>query len=139
MDQELIFRPGVRDELRHDAIQDLAKRDSKSELRVLVDAINLIDDKKENRDESVVFDLVRQLTGHNASELAAVRSDIEKLALSAKQAVIRQIGFVALINLDGNIDKAWARLEVGPGTGRPRLGDAVDRGRGSAGEHVPED
>ena len=106
--QELLFRPGVRDEMRREALTGLAKLDTKSELRVLVDAIHLIDDKKENRDESVVFDLVRQLTGRNPRELSEVRGDIEKLALTAKQAVIRQIGYVALINADGNIDKAWA-------------------------------
>ena len=49
------------------------------------------------------FDLVRLLTGRNARELGEVRDEIEKLALSAKQAVIRQIGFVMLINIDRGI------------------------------------
>src|SRR5262249_41081419 len=42
-----------------------------------------------------------------AGELAAARSEIEKLATTARQPVIRQIGFVSLINVDGATDKAW--------------------------------
>ncbi len=105
---ELLFRPGVRDELRREALRELARLEKKPEPRVLFDAITTIDEKKENRDESVVFDLVRLLTSRSPAELTAVRNDIERLATRAKQPVIRQIGYVAMINVDGNVDKAWA-------------------------------
>jgi putative heme-binding domain-containing protein len=104
---ELLFRPGVRDEVRREALRGLAKQENKSELRVLLDAIKSVDEKRENRDESVVFDLVRQLTGRGAEELAEVRGDLERLATSAKQPAIRQIGYVMLIAADGSVDKAW--------------------------------
>jgi putative heme-binding domain-containing protein len=105
---ELLYRPGVRDEVRKEALKGLAAMEKKPEPQVLLAAIHSIDEKRENRDESVVFDLVRLLTTRTPRELADVRGDIEKLALVAQQSVIRQIGFVALINIDGNIDKAWA-------------------------------
>lgn len=104
---ELLYRPGLRDEQRRDALAGLAKLENKSELRVLLDAIAIIDEKQENRDQSVVFDMVRLLNGRSAEELADVRGDLEKLAISARQPVIRQIGFVALVNVDGTADKAW--------------------------------
>ncbi len=104
---ELLLRPGVRDEMRRDALRSLAKGDNKTELRVLFDAIARIDDKKDNREEAVVFDLVRMLAGRRADELTEVRAELVKLATSAKQPVMRQIGFVSLMSVDGNSDKAW--------------------------------
>ncbi len=55
----------------------------------------------------MLFDLVRTLTARGPSELAAVRGELQKLATSAKQPVTRQLGFVALIAADGNVDGAW--------------------------------
>jgi putative heme-binding domain-containing protein len=104
---ELLFRKGVRDEFRREALSALAKLEKKSELRVLLDAIRVHDAEETNQDESVAFDLIRLLTSKPASELAGVRADIEKLATSAKQPVTRQLGFVTLIAADSGIDKSW--------------------------------
>ncbi|MCI0683168.1 MAG: GDSL-type esterase/lipase family protein [Gemmataceae bacterium] len=106
--QEMLLRPGVQDELRRDALRGLAKAEKRAELRVLFDAVARIDDKKDNRDEAVVFDLVRLLGGRKADELAEVRAELVKLATSAQQPVIRQIGYVSLMSVDGSADKAWA-------------------------------
>src|SRR5262249_37984704 len=99
---ELLRRPGVRDELRREALRGLAREDKKSEPRVLLDAI------AGGNDEGVALDLVRLRTGRPAAEMAEVRADLEKLATSARQPVVRQIGLVALVNVDGAIDKTWA-------------------------------
>jgi plastocyanin len=104
---EILLRHGMRDELRREAVTQLAKAENKAEMRVLLDAIARIDDKKENRDENIIFDLVRMLTSRGPAELAQARSELEKLAASAKQPVIRQIGYVSLMNVDGSPDKAW--------------------------------
>ena len=103
---ELLFRKGVRDEFRSEALAGLAKLEKKSELRVLLDAV-AAHDEEESQDESVAFDLIRLLTSRPAGDLAAVRSDLEKLAVSAKQSVTRQLGFVALIAADDGVDRAW--------------------------------
>ncbi len=105
---ELLYRPGLRDEQRREAVTGLATLDKKPELRVVMDAIQALDGKQSMTDPSVVFDLVRQLTGRSAAELTTARAELEKMATSAKQPILRQIGFVSLMNVDGNMDKAWA-------------------------------
>jgi putative heme-binding domain-containing protein len=81
---------------------------------VLVDAIAR-QDADANQDDSVAFDLARLLTsvGQTAS-LSGVRADLQKLALSARQPTIRQLGFVALVAADGNTDRAWALAVKSP-------------------------
>jgi len=105
---EMLYRPGLRDEQRREAVVGIAALDKKPELRVVMDAITALDEKQSMTDVSVVFDLVRQLTGRSAAELTTARAELEKLATSAKQPILRQIGFVSLMNVDGNADKAWA-------------------------------
>jgi putative heme-binding domain-containing protein len=105
--QELLTRKGVRDEQRQVAVSGLAKLDKKSEVQVLLDTIRGRDEPRTDREESVLFDLVRLLTGRRPGELAGVRADLEKLATGGKLAVTRQLGFVALIAADGKVDRAW--------------------------------
>jgi putative heme-binding domain-containing protein len=105
VDLELLFRKGVRDEDRKAALADLSKQDSKPPLAVLIDAIRRQDDMPGTRDESVVFDLIRLLTG---GDLSAVRPDLERLATTARLPVTRQLGYVALIAADNSVEPAWA-------------------------------
>ncbi|MBY0524974.1 MAG: HEAT repeat domain-containing protein [Gemmataceae bacterium] len=105
---ELLFRRGVRDEFRREALRGLAKLEEKPELRVLIDAIGSHDQEQSTQDESVAFDLIRLLTDRPAEQLLRVRPDLERTAASAKSSVTRQLGYVALIAADGGIDKAWA-------------------------------
>jgi putative heme-binding domain-containing protein len=104
---ELLFRSGVRDEFRKEALAGLAKLQNRGELAVLLDAVRKQDEQSTLPEESVVFDLVRLLSERGPKELAAVRGDLEKLAAGAKAPVTRQLGYVALIAADGNVDKAW--------------------------------
>jgi putative heme-binding domain-containing protein len=104
---ELLFRKGVRDEHRQEALAGLAKLGKKAELRVLLDAIAAHDAEEGASDDSVAFDLVRLLTGRPAAELAAARADLVKLATAARQPLTRQLGFVALIAADAGADRAW--------------------------------
>ncbi len=110
---ELLYRPAVADDVRRSALRDLAKIDNKPELKVLIDAIVRVDEAAAGRgdlagrDESIVFDLIRLLSGRNANDLAAVRVDLEKLATSAQKPLLRQVGYVALINVDDSTDKVW--------------------------------
>ena len=108
IDMELLFRKGIRDETRNEALADLAKHEHKAETLVLIEAIRHRDDQQGSEDQSVVFDLVRLLTGRPAAQLAGVRDQLAALATTSHQPVTRQLGFVALIAADGNPDKAWA-------------------------------
>ena len=105
--QEILTRAGLLDENRREAVQALARIDKKPELSVIIEAIQSLDQKQQAADTSLVFDLVRQLTSRNATELAGARAELEKLATSAQQPILRQIGFVSLINVDKSADKAW--------------------------------
>jgi putative heme-binding domain-containing protein len=107
VDLELLFRRGVRDEFRRDALADLARLDKKDALLVLIDAIGSQDEQQGKQEEGVVFDLVRLLTDRPATELARVRAALQRMATGAKLPVTRQLGFVALIAADGGVDQAW--------------------------------
>ncbi len=132
---ELLYRSGLRDEQRRAAVSDLAKLEKVSELQVLIAAINALDggrgigfqpvnnegEKTTGKmpiplqvDPSVIFDLVRQLTNRTATELTAARAELEKLATTAKQPIFRQIGYVSLINVDGQVDAAWKLANAEP-------------------------
>ncbi|HEX7376409.1 MAG TPA: PVC-type heme-binding CxxCH protein [Pirellulales bacterium] len=104
---ELLFRPGVRDEFRREALDGLSKLAKKKQLDVLLDTIRKIDGDQAHHEESVVFDLVRLLTAQRPEQLAEVRGQIEKLATSAKQPIIRQVAFAAIVAIDGSPDQAW--------------------------------
>jgi len=105
---ELLFRPGVRDEFRREALAGLAQAENKEELTVLVDAIRSQDQLAAVREGSVVYDLARLLTSRPMTELARVRPELERMALEAKTPVTRQLGFVALATADSGVDKAWS-------------------------------
>ncbi len=110
---ELLLRAGVRDEARRAAVQSLAKHEGKTETAILLDALHGQDHEPTGRREpsaareSMLFDLVRLLTSRPAAELVGVRADFEKMALAAQQPLMRQLGFVALIAADGNVERAW--------------------------------
>jgi putative heme-binding domain-containing protein len=100
---EMLFRPGIRDEYRREALTELAKLEKKPETEMLLDAL----EKQSGQQESVLFDLVRLLTDRPPQELAAIRGRLEKMATTSKLPTLRQLAFLALIGADGNADKAW--------------------------------
>ncbi|MGL4550169.1 MAG: discoidin domain-containing protein, partial [Gemmataceae bacterium] len=102
---EMLFRPGVRDEFRREAVAGLAKAEKKDELPLLIGAIQAHDADRA-ADPGVSFDLARMITAR--TDLAKGRGPIEKLATSATQPLTRQLGYVALIAADGGVEKAWA-------------------------------
>jgi putative heme-binding domain-containing protein len=122
IDNELLLRAGVREEIRREALADLAKVDKKPALTVLLDAIKALDDRSNDRNEAVAYDLGRLLTGHEPAELTAIRPALEGLATAGHKPVTRQLGYLALIVADGGIDKAWALASKSGGS----LRDLVD-------------
>src|SRR5262249_10528622 len=62
---ELLFRKGVRDEYRAEALTGLAKLEKKAPLQVLLGAIRSHDEQArgEAEDDSLAFDLARLMTG----------------------------------------------------------------------------
>jgi putative heme-binding domain-containing protein len=104
---EMLTRPGLLDEQRREAVRAVALFDGQPEMTVVMNAIKSLDDERDKADASVVFDLVRELTSRSPAELAQARAELEKLATSARQPILRQIGFVSLVNVDKSAEKAW--------------------------------
>jgi putative heme-binding domain-containing protein len=111
--QELLFRPGIRDEDRRLALDSLTKLEKRQPLEVLVAAIRN-QDGPTGTDESVSFDLVRLLTGFDAAQLTGVRPALEKLTLEGQSPLTRELGFVSLIAADGSTEKAWELANRSP-------------------------
>ncbi len=112
--REILMRPGLREEVRREALRDLAQREDKSQAVVALEMIRT-GSKGETIEESVLLELVRLLVAQPAAQLEQLRPVIESLALTATQELLRQIGWVILMNLDGSEEKAWglAVLKVG--------------------------
>ncbi|MSR56343.1 MAG: c-type cytochrome [Planctomycetaceae bacterium] len=105
---ELLFRPGLRDEQRREALTALARLEKKADVAVLLDAIRSQERQQGNRDESVGFDLVRLLaSGRQPDDLSRVRNELEDMAVTAALPVNRELAFVALATADDSIEKAW--------------------------------
>ncbi len=107
---ELLVRKGVRDEYRKEAVAGLARHENKSELYVLLEAIQRQGSGVRGQgpaDDSVVFDLVRLLTSREAKELSSARPALERMAAASDTPLLRELGFVALIAADNGVDRAW--------------------------------
>ena len=94
INDELMLRPNLRDEVRRDVVAQLAKARTVPESKVMLDAIKAIDNPT-SLNEAVAFDLVRLLTERKA-DLPGLKAEFEKLAGGANTALVRQLGFVAL-------------------------------------------
>lgn len=106
---EILLRPGIRDELRQEALRVLSRSEGKTELQLLLEAVRLqtAGKKNESATESVLFDYLRLLTARPPSELRDIREELERLAVSGPTPTARQVGFVVLVAADGAIEPAW--------------------------------
>ena len=104
--REILMRPGVREEIRRGVLKDLAQLEDKTQAVVALEVIRT-DSKADPMPESVLLEMVRLLVGQPAVQLEQLRPDIEKLAQTSPQEILRQIGWVILMNLDGSEVKAW--------------------------------
>ncbi len=104
---ELLFRPGIHDEVRREALEKLAKLDSTPPLVVLANTILAQDAAESGQTESVIFDLIRLLTGAPRGELQQISRQIDEMVRAGKLPVTRQLGYVARIAADGSVDPAW--------------------------------
>ena len=106
--QEILFRKGIREEVRRQALADLARLTGQGEPRTLIDALRERDSQEADPGESTVIELVRLLTDRDRAELAAVRGELERLATEAQLAgAFASFGFASLIAADGTVDQAW--------------------------------
>ena len=122
IDLELLVRKGVREEVRREALADMAKFDKKPELKVLLEAINALDERRNEANDAVAFDLGRLLTSRDSAELTTARPELEGFATAGQMPITRQLGYLALIAADRGVDKAWMLASKSAGS----LRDLVD-------------
>ena len=111
---ELLFRRGFRDEERIEGVKGLARLEGKTEAAALMDEILAYDQRSGNRDEGVLYDLVRLLLKRDRSELNAVVPLLVKLATEGRTEASRQLGFIAVVGADGNAEGAWKLANLAP-------------------------
>ncbi|MBI3850480.1 MAG: c-type cytochrome [Verrucomicrobia bacterium] len=109
----LLQRKGFERKYRVEALEGLAKIRNTDTLTELIRAIAELD-KKGEESEPVLRDLTALLLQNKPADLAAKRTDLEKLATDAQLALTRQIGYAALVTADGSADKAWQQVESNP-------------------------
>jgi len=105
--QELLLRPGVRDELRESVLRSLAEAKQVSAAEFLVQQVLGLD-ATSSGDETTAFDLMRVLTRLTTEEQQQAGPLLEKMATESKQPLTRQLGYVAKIAADGSVDQSWA-------------------------------
>ncbi len=101
----MLLRSGLDERLRAEAVEALAKADKTSVVSVVVGALAALDARSGDVDSATVFELIRLLLARPAVELAALRGDMEKLALEARRPIMRRIGYVALMTIDAALAK----------------------------------
>lgn len=101
----IVDRPGIDAAARRVAIDALAKVNNLSPAEEMIDAIERLDGEPGMR--PVVQDLSQLLATLEPAALAAVRSDLARLATLGKDEITRRGAFADLLRADGSSGKAW--------------------------------
>ena len=102
----MLYRPGLQDEPRREAVQGLAQARQQTGAGALCSMPFSAHRRQE--DSRRAERRVRSRSSAywtKRAELTAARAELEKLATSARQPIFRQIGFVSLVNIDGSVDR----------------------------------
>ncbi|WP_165251512.1 PVC-type heme-binding CxxCH protein [Paludisphaera soli] len=106
--REILFRPGLREEDRRQALADLAALVGEAPAKVLLQDLAARDaEGAASLDDAVAMELARLLGERDRAELAPIRAEAEKLATAGKSPIARRIGYAAMIAADGSADPAW--------------------------------
>jgi glucose/arabinose dehydrogenase/azurin len=109
---ELLSRPGVERRYRDEALAGLTAVSGRSARVELLSAIQRVDGVPGGRATS--GDLVRMLLAPEVGSLVSARSDLERLALGGRNDIVRQGAWVALMNADGGVERAWQLASTSP-------------------------
>ena len=109
----LLERKGLDRKYRIEALEGLAKTRNTDTLTELLKGIQDLDAKGEES-ELALRDLAALLLQTRTGDLAAGRTDVEKLANEPQLPLTRQIGYAALITADASADKIWQTAGADP-------------------------
>jgi putative heme-binding domain-containing protein len=105
--EELLSRPQVLHDVRHEAVHHLAMANGASMMTELMAAVDRLDRTESSTAEQVLGDLAHMITAQPETEFSKFRDRIEQLARDGHTPITRQIAYVMLITADGGVDAAW--------------------------------
>ena len=104
----LLQRQGLERKYRIEALEGLAKGRNTDPLTELIAGLRAFDQKGADS-EPVLRDLAVILLQTKPADLAAKRSDLEKLAGAAQLPLVRQMAYAALVTADSSGDHIWPK------------------------------
>jgi putative heme-binding domain-containing protein len=118
---EILSRGGVRDELRAEVVDTLAKMENQTPAQVLIAAIERQDQAppdgtrlRMSETSTALADLFRALTQRPPMELSPWRAAVARLASDGRQATTRTLAYVALAAADQSPDRVWGEVAAQP-------------------------
>jgi len=117
----LLSRDNILPQYRQEAVEGLAKLNKTDFMTELLAAMERID-QGHGQGHHALHDLGHLLSGRPASELTAIRPRLERITRTARQAMTRQMAYVALASAEGKIGRVWDEAAQNLGT----LVDLVD-------------
>ena len=117
--EAILSRPGLQRRHRVEAVGALARLTSSAPVVQIVAALRRFDEDEE-ADGGVLHDLGHLLIQRLPEKLAASRESLVELAVGAQKDVVQQVGFAALVTIDGSVDAAW-RIAGEQGNGAASL------------------
>lgn len=109
--QQLLTRPKVVHQYRHEALEGLAELHDTDVTTELIAATASLDQSTMEHAEHVVTELVHMFRMQSSEALKAHRDEIEALRDGAQKSVTRQVATVALIAADGSAEPVWHEAE----------------------------
>jgi len=110
----MLVRSGLDERLRTEAVEAIARETGTTAVQVVMEAIRRLDSRGDDVDPATLFDLLRLVAARPAAEQTAFRQELERLATTARQPIVRRIGYVSLLNAD-TVDRIWALAVAEPG------------------------
>ncbi|MEZ6065186.1 MAG: GDSL-type esterase/lipase family protein [Planctomycetaceae bacterium] len=116
-----LSRPNIVHDLRHEAVQAMAKVNGTDPLTELLSAVERADRSDGGDGMLVLADLSHMLTGMPQADLSQHRDRIEQIVADAKRPFTRQLAYVTLMTADGSLDPTWQQATADLGNYRDIL------------------
>jgi glucose/arabinose dehydrogenase/azurin len=108
----MLERPGIEPRIRQQALDGLSSLNGTKPLQELIAAIDRLDGTPGSGQPT--HDLAQMLVAGDPPALSGARTDLERLALQARNDAARQAGFAALMRADGSVTRAWELASASP-------------------------
>ena len=108
--KQLLTRPGVVHQYRHEALMGLAELHGTDMVTELVDVVVRLDQATGEESEQVLTDYVHMFRMTEPAMLKMKRVELAKLHRSGKKSVTRQLATAAVIAADGSAEIGRAHV-----------------------------